>query len=121
MSRHFLPSNHHHHSSPPSRHVPVRPPCHQPHLTWPKRRPGPFRVPLLSNEGCGPEMGGMRGNHQVSHENDRRRPTNPPRSTLQPFGTPRCLRHDNHTQRRPAPQDPHLPPRHSKKKPQEGG
>ncbi|KDR69849.1 hypothetical protein GALMADRAFT_255684 [Galerina marginata CBS 339.88] len=24
----------------------------------------------------------MRGNDQVSHENDRRRPTNPPRSTL---------------------------------------
>ncbi|KDR82357.1 hypothetical protein GALMADRAFT_818177 [Galerina marginata CBS 339.88] len=37
-------------------------------------------------------------NHQVSHKNDRCRPTNPPRSTLQPLGIPRCPPHDKHTQ-----------------------
>ncbi|KDR71054.1 hypothetical protein GALMADRAFT_802700 [Galerina marginata CBS 339.88] len=57
----------------------ARRPCpssHQCRLTWPKRHPTPFREPLPSSEGCGPEIRGLRRilgeGEYIRYENDPR-------------------------------------------------
>ncbi|KDR65979.1 hypothetical protein GALMADRAFT_162291 [Galerina marginata CBS 339.88] len=66
----------------------------------------PGAVPSAPPLRCGPEMGGNEGFGRGNNQH-----CTAPRHSPRPSLTPR---RDNHTQRRPAPQDPHSPPRHCK-------